>query len=790
MLTSRVDGFTNVLPSLTPLVGRERELARIQAMLHRAEVRLVTLTGPGGIGKTRLALEVTRQGADQFPDGTCVVSLAGIVGPDLVVGEIARACGLGESGERSLLDRLAEYLRPLDLLLLLDNLEHLLPDIVPAIVTLLSSCPTLRIIVTSRIPVHISGEREFLVPPLTLPDNDRTGAPDDLLAFDAIRLFIERAQAIDPDFALADDNASIITDICRRLDGLPLAIVLAAARLKALPPRELLRRLDRRLPLLTGGPRDLPTRQRTLRDAITWSYDLLEPEEQSLFRRLGVFAGGFTLEAAETVCDGRAWGGERASLDPPAQVVLEGVASLVDKSLLQQVPSVGGEGRYAMLESVREYALEHLAASPDDAAIRQRHGSWFLAGAERMWTAVVRGFVRTTWIDWAETEHDNIRAALLWFADSQSTEELVRLTGALLPFFAMHGHVTEWTQWTERCLPLLNQVPARVAAVLLQGAGHCAAARGQAVAGVARAEFERRALAAFQELNDPWGIAASWYGLGSDALGDGRYEEARSWFEQARASFAEHGDHDWATLMIHRLGEAAYGLGETDLAQQHFERSLTLHQAASDPWGIGLAHQYLGQLAIERGALADAARHFGAALSRWRELASPEDLSIWLARVAGLANHLKAPHSAAQLLGAHQAIGDRIGILVPLPARATFDEVRRDTRGRLGDAAYETTLIAGRTLTPDQAIAVAEDIVKQAMDSAAPGLAVGLHAQLTPRELQVLCLLTAGRTYPQVAEALFLSPATIRTHVQHIYAKLNIASRHDAAAYGREHGLC
>jgi DNA-binding CsgD family transcriptional regulator len=572
---------------------------------------------------------------------------------------------------------------------------------------------------------------------------------------------------------LSDDTAPVVTAMCRRLDGLPLAIELAAARLKALPPGELLRRLDRRLPLLTGGPLDLPTRQRTLRDAIAWSYDLLAPAEQAFFRRLAVFSGGFTLDAAEAVC------GDEA---------LDLVASLVDKSLLH--PSHGGVARYGMLETVREFALECLTVSGEESTIRARHAASFLAGAEQLWTALVRGFIRTTWLDWAETELDNLRAARTWFDGAGSVDELVRLTGALWVFMMLHGHMIEYKSWTERCLPLLDRVSARAAAVFWQGAAQCAAFLQQEVGGIGRVEFDRRALARFQELGDQWGVAASWFGFGMHALDQGRYEEARTWFEQALATFEEHSDRDWAAITIYRLGAVAYGLRDTELARQHFERSLALHQTTADPMGTGWAHQNLGLLAIDRGALAEAAAHFATVLPLWRELGSPDDLSLWLAHVAVLAARLGEPTIATQLLGAHQAVADRLGTVDRLPERATFEETRIAAGRLLGDAGYEAALAAGHGLSLAEAIELAQDVLRQAQASTSSVATSDLHAALTAREHEVLCLLAAGRTYPQIAETLFLSPATVRTHVQHVYAKLDVASRHEAAAYARDHGLC
>src|SRR5438067_9139270 len=404
---------TPTLPvSLTKLVGREHEVQSIHALLLRPDVRLLTLTGTAGVGKTRLAFEVARELVHDFADGVHFVSLAPISDPALVIPTIAHSMGLMESGSQPVLELLKISQRDKQRLLALDNFEQVV-SAAPQLVDLLTACSKLKLLATSREVLHVRGEQEFAVPPLAVPDLKRLPDLVALSQYEAVALFISRAQAVQPDFQVTATNARTIAEICMRLDGLPLAIELAAARMKLLPPQALLARLDQRLAVLTGASRDVPARQQTLRNTIAWSYNLLDAVEQRLFRRLSVFVGGCTLQAAEALC--------AALCDEDGAVpVLDGVASLIDKSLLQQVEQEGKEPRLVMLETIREYGLERLAASGEMEATRQAHATYCLQLSEQA-ELELGGPQQTAWLEQLEREHDNLRAALQWTVEQRET---------------------------------------------------------------------------------------------------------------------------------------------------------------------------------------------------------------------------------------------------------------------------------------------------------------------------------------------------------------------------------
>ena len=488
----------NLQTQPTPLLGREREVEQVCAKLRRDDVRLLTLTGPGGTGKTRLALQVAADLLDDHKDGVYFVALAPLSDPALVVSTIAQTLGVKESGGRSIMQSLLDYLREKALLLALDNFEQV-TDAAPQVAELLANSPRLKVLATSRIPLHLRGEHEFAVPPLALPNIGHLPALESLSQYAAVELFIERAQAVQAGFSVDNENAPAVAAICVRLDGLPLAIELAAARIKLLAPQAMLRRLEDPLKFLTGGARDLSVRQQTLRGAIAWSYDLLDENEKRLFRRLAVFVGGFTLEAAAAVCETTG----DLQLD-----VFEGIAALVDESLLRQESSPDGEPRFFMLETIREYALERLTESGEE--LQRQHAEFFLTFAEQA-EIELHGFQQLKWLERLEVEHDNLRAALGWLAHNDEAQRGLRLAGALTDFWNTRGHRTE----AERQFGVLFALP---------GASRLTAARAKALSGAAwlSVYLDRRkahslweeSVQLWRELGDKRGLALATIHLG------------------------------------------------------------------------------------------------------------------------------------------------------------------------------------------------------------------------------------------------------------------------------------
>src|SRR5215210_1326398 len=463
-----LEAYRNNLPlQPTPLIGREKEVAEVCDLLRREETRLLTLTGPGGIGKTRVALQAAADLLEDFPDGTFLAQLGTLTDVELLLPAVAETLGVRETGEQPLFESFKDYLSERRLLLVLDNFEQVL-GAAPTVTELLAGAPGLKVLATSRTSLRLYGEHVFPVPPLTLPDLERPPPLERLTQYEAVGLFVERAQAVKPDFKVTNESAPAVAEICVRLDGLPLAIELAAARITMLPPKALLRRLSSRLKLLTGGARDLPERQRTLKATIEWSFALLDEGEQVLFGRLAVFSGGRTLEAIEAICD--------ADGDLPMDA-FEGVSSLLDKSLLRQEEGPGGEPRFVMLETVHEFAREKLGKSAEAEEIKRTHAQYFLTLAEEA-PPELRGPNQLEWLERLEAEHDNMRAAISWALERKEVEVALRLGGALSWFWSVRGYYSEGRRWLEAALAMDGRGSPEVRAMVLAGAGVLASEQG------------------------------------------------------------------------------------------------------------------------------------------------------------------------------------------------------------------------------------------------------------------------------------------------------------------------
>jgi predicted ATPase/DNA-binding SARP family transcriptional activator/uncharacterized protein HemY len=667
----------NLPTSLTRLIGREQELAAVRAQLGRADVRLLTLSGPPGVGKTRLALQAGAVLSDLFADGVFFVPLAPISDPDLVVAAIAQTLDVKEMGGQSLIERLQAILRDKQLLLVLDNFEQVV-DAAPRVAELLMACPALKVLVTSRVVLRLSGEHECPVAPLALPDLQHRPSVEALSQIAAVALFVERARAVKPDFVLTAENASAVAEICARVDGLPLAIELAAARVKLFSPQALLARLERRLNILTSGARDLPPRQQTLRSTIDWSYHLLNAGEQTLFGRLGVFVGGCTLEAAEAVC--------YMNGDLPIDSV-EGIATLVDQSLLRQEEDVDGEPRLVMLETIREYALERLEASGEAETIRRQHAAYHLKLAEQA-EPQLHGPEPVAWLERLEAEHDNLRAALAWSQSVDGDAVLgLQLAGNLWRFWSIRGYLSEGRTWLERLLALApsSAIPASSWAHALHGAGvlarhqgDCsgtAALCGQSLAlfrelghrqGVARSlnelgwavqargEYER-AMAYYQEgldlfrcLGDQRGIAEVLDHLGRVARGRGDYRQATACFRESLSLFRTLGDTRGTAIALKSLGSVLWIQGDNAAARSLHEESLALFRTLGDTWGVALALDHLGLVAREQGEYAVAHAHFEESLALRRDIGDREGIAFVLRDLGTLAHQQGHVHQARQ----------------------------------------------------------------------------------------------------------------------------------------------
>jgi non-specific serine/threonine protein kinase len=757
------------------------ELAAARGLLLDEAVPLLTLTGPGGVGKTRLALAIANDVAGAFVAGAVFVDLSPIRDAALVLPVIAQVVGVRQAGEQTLADALAAFLRPRQVLLLLDNCEQVL-DAAGDIAGLISACPALQVLATSRAPLKVHGEHLLAIPPLTIPGEMGTEPPDpDLLArIEAVTLFVQRARAADRGFALTARNAAAVAEICRRLDGLPLAIELAAARLRLLSVEALRALLANRLRVLTDGPRDSSARQRTLRDTIAWSYDLLTPGERALFRRLAVFAGSFDLAAAAAIAEAE-----------PLEV-LDELMALSDQSLLRQMDGPGDERRLGMLETIREYGLERLQAAGEEVAARDRHAVWCANLVETAWPPRAAAPADESALARLDAAHDDVRAALAWVLGRAEADAALHLAVALTEYWWLRGDFAEGRDWLARALHLPGGAP-HLRAAALCSAGSLATAQNDMVAARALAT-EGLAIAATHGDRLDRLRAHLVLSIAAGGLGDVAQQVTHA--EAAHEFAREIGDVYLLAYMTSNLADAIHHSGDIQRASELQEEAVRLVRTRGDRWAEMYTTAAFAAVRHAQGETGRAARLFRRVLELGREIASPWGIVQGLVGLAAIAASVGDAERSACLLGAAEAIREPRGFRLPRDLMELRDDAIGIVRARLGDDGFAAEWDGGRALSLDQAVALGLAATEDEPVAAA-SLPTSVAATppaaapygISKREREVLALLAQRYSQKEIAATLSVSPHTVHRHIGNLYSKLGATDRRDAVALAARLGL-
>lgn len=749
---------------LSSFVGRERELGELAPLLKAS--RLLSLVGAGGVGKTRLAVQLARRHLGDFSDGVCLVDLAGLTDPRLVPQAVASALGISEQARRHILATLSDRLRDKQLLLLMDNCEHLLAECAAVADALLRVAPGLRILVTSRRSLGIIGEVVFRVPSLPAPP-EAVHSQQALADYDAVRLFVERARAVNPEFGLTKDSAPAVAQICRRLDGIPLAIELAAVRTSVLTPEQVNLRLDDRFRLLVGGSRTGLPRHRTLRAMMEWSYSLLGERERVAWRQLSAFAGDFMMEAAEAVIGGEA---------VDRGVILDLVGALTEQSILV-VQQDAGEARFRMLETVRQYGVERLAQSEEEAAVRGRHLEWVLALSERA-ESEWRGPNQAAWLLRVDRDLDNIRAALDWArSDPGRAATGLQIVAALWLFWQVRGHLGEGRMWLEALLALQNERSA-LRGKALNVDGFLAYSQGDTATALRLLE---ESVVVGREVGDEVGVALALLRLGIGAYYHGDLTQAVRVLDESLARYRNLNDPVGIHVALYELAEALSYAGDYTRARRLHEEGLVLKREIGDRWHIALSLFGLGLLDYLEGHYREAAEHERESLRLRLELDDRWGMALCLEVLGWIGAAGKSGRTAARLLGAAEAARNRMGVTLIQPHIAYHQRSLELVSAALGPDSAEHEFNAGGALPAEGAAQLALDSLDR---SEAKRSAAG---SLTPREVQIANLVSSGMSNKEIARKLSIAERTADAHVEHIMNKLGLHSRLQIARWADQH---